>query len=100
MDRGSATSDDLADHLHCLTSYCLPRLQLLLDAVDPGRLSEETLAELEEFDFHYIPEVGLRSVTFINGPRAVQVLRGVREGRWTREAAQAAVQGAIAKRLP
>jgi hypothetical protein len=77
-----------------LSWYCRRSLHLLLDNVDVQSLSEEKLAELEQFDFHHFPEIGLHSVTFVQGSRAVGIIRGIREGRWTKDQVLAAIGAA------
>lgn len=71
--------------------YCGRSLHRLLSHVNVSALSEAQLAELEEFDFHHFPEIPYQSVTFVMGTHAVEIIRGVRDGRWTREEVLAAL---------
>ncbi len=71
--------------------YCGRSLHLLLSHVNVHELSEAELADLKEFDFHHFPEIPYRSITFVMGARAVEIIRGVRDGRWTKEEVLAAL---------
>lgn len=71
--------------------YCGRSLHQLLSHVNVHELSEAQLADLEEFDFHHFPEIPYRSITFVMGTHAVEIIRGVRDGRWTREEVLAAL---------
>ena len=83
----------LCGHVNMLVPwYCLPNLELLLREVDITQLSEDELRNLEKFDFHHFPAIGFRSINFLASKSAVEILRGIRDGRWTLYQVQQALE--------
>ena len=74
--------------------YCGRSLHLLLTHVDVHELSEEQLVDLERFDFHYFAAIPNRSITFIRGKQAVEIIRGIRDGRWSKDQVLTAIGAA------
>ena len=93
MEKTSNPHHDLAiciDHL--IPGICTTKMRIILTQVDIYALSEDQIESLKDYDYHTLPGIDpMISVTFANGAKAVELLRGILENRWTEMATLALI---------
>lgn len=80
--------------------YCVPNMRLTLQNVPIETMTDQQVEALARFDSHTLFGLDPRiSINFLNGHKAVAILKGIRTEKWTKEEVLTALNEYEAKRL-